>query len=336
MKWYPWLRAPFQQLISQYQAGRGHHALLVYALPEMGDDALIYAICRWLMCQHPQGHKSCGECHSCRLMQAGSHPDSYYIGLEKGKSTIGIDVIREMTEKLYSHSQQGGSKVVRIAQVDKLTEAAANALLKTLEEPPANTWFFLNCREPAHLPATLRSRCLSWHLSPPAESFSLAWLARETQQHPPEALTAALRLSGGAPAAALQLLEPALWKQREKLCDSLEKACDSGDMLTLLTEFNHENATHTVHWLCTLLMDAVKYQQGVSDGLSNNDRLPLVIKLTQHSSPALLHSLLYTWFHCRDTLLNVVGVNRELILTETLLTWERLLQPGTRIPSHPI
>ena len=335
MKWYPWLRSPFEQLIGQYQAGRGHHALLVYALPGMGDDALIYAICRWLMCQHPRGHKSCGECHSCQLMQAGTHPDSYYIGLEKGKSAIGIDTVREMTEKLYSYSQQGGNKVVRIAEADKLTEAAANALLKTLEEPPAKTWFFLSSREPAHLPATLRSRCLSWHLAVPDEAFSCAWLARETQL-PDEQLTAALRLSGGSPGAALQLLEPTLWKQRETLYDSLEKSCDSGNMLALLTEFNHSDVARSVHWLCALLIDAVKYQQGAGDRLSNHDRLPLVIKLTQQGSPALLHCLLRLWFQSRDTLLNVPGVNRELILTETLLTWERLMQPGTLLPSYPV
>lgn len=335
MKWYPWLRAPFEQLISQYQAGRGHHALLVYALPDMGDDALVYAICRWLMCQRPQGHKSCGECHGCQLMQAGTHPDSYHIVLEKGKSTIGIDAIRDLTEKLYSHAQQGGNKVVRIMEADKLTEAAANALLKTLEEPPAKTWFFLGSRERTRLPATLRSRCLSWHLAPPAESFSLAWLARESPLAP-EQLMAALRLCSGVPPAALQLLEPALWKQRDKLCDSLENACHTGDMLALFAQFNHDEAARTVHWLCVLLMDAVKYHQGITDGLANNDRLSLVIKLAQHNSPALLHSLLDAWFHCRETLLNVVGINRELVLTDTLLTWERLRQPGSMLPSHLI
>lgn len=70
MKWYPWLRPPFEQLVASYQAGRGHHALMVQALPGMGSDALIYALCRFLMCRQPEGHKSCGHCHSCQLMQA--------------------------------------------------------------------------------------------------------------------------------------------------------------------------------------------------------------------------------------------------------------------------
>ena len=70
MRWYPWLRPDFEKLVASYQAGRGHHALLIQALPGMGDDALIYALSRYLLCQQPQGHKSCGHCRGCQLMQA--------------------------------------------------------------------------------------------------------------------------------------------------------------------------------------------------------------------------------------------------------------------------
>lgn len=141
MKWYPWLRPDFEKLVASYQAGRGHHALLIQALPGMGDDALIYALSRYLMCQQPEGHKSCGQCRGCQLMQAGTHPDYYSLLPEKGKSTLGVDAVREVSEKLYEHSRLGGAKVVWIPDAAQLTDAAANALLKTLEEPPAQTWF---------------------------------------------------------------------------------------------------------------------------------------------------------------------------------------------------
>lgn len=136
MKWYPWLRPAYEQLVANHQAGRGHHALLVHALPGMGDDSLIYALGRWLMCQQPDGQKSCGQCRACQLMQAQTHPDYYLIEPEKGKATLGIDAIREVTEKLYDRARLGGAKVVWIKDAAQLTEAAANALLKTLEEPP--------------------------------------------------------------------------------------------------------------------------------------------------------------------------------------------------------
>jgi len=327
MKWYPWLRGPFEQILSQYQSGRGHHALLLHALPGMGDDALIYALSRWLMCQQPQGNKSCGQCRSCQLMQAGTHPDSYVIEPEKGKNSLGIDSIREITEKLYGHAQQGGAKVVWLTDAGQLTEAAANALLKTLEEPPANTWFFLGSREPERLPATLRSRCLYWYLSPPQEAFSLAWLAREISLDNTQ-LRAALRLSAGAPAAALDLLQPEHWKHRQALCEKLAQACSTKDMLAMLPVLNHEEATRRIQWLSSLLLDALKWQQGAGEWLANADMQPLVANLANSARPAVLQAILQGWFTCRESLLTVVGVNRELLITEQLLTWEQLMRPG--------
>lgn len=332
MKWYPWLRGPFEKILSQYQSGRGHHALLLHALPGMGDDALIYALSRWLMCQRPQGNKSCGQCRSCQLMQAGTHPDSYVIAPEKGKTSLGIDGIREITEKLYGHAQQGGAKVVWLTDAGLLTEAAANALLKTLEEPPANTWFFLGSREPARLPATLRSRCLYWYLPVPEESFSLAWLARETAQDGGQ-LRAALRLSAGAPAAALELLQPEKWAQRQALCEKLAEACSSKDLLAMLPVLNHEDATRRIHWLSSLLLDALKWQQGAGGWLTNDDMQPLIVSLANSARPAVLQAIVQGWFTCRESLLTVVGINRELLITEQLLTWERLMLPGAILPS---
>ncbi|HBY9531626.1 DNA polymerase III subunit delta' [Klebsiella aerogenes] len=333
MKWYPWLRPSFEQLVSGYQAGRGHHALLLQALPGMGGDALIYALCRFLMCRQPEGHKSCGHCHSCQLMQAGTHPDYYTLVPEKGKSALGIDAVRGITEKLYERARLGGAKVVWINDATLLTDAAANALLKTLEEPPENTWFFLACPEPARLLATLRSRCFSYHLTPPSEAWALGWLAREVTMSQ-EALLAALRLSANAPAAALELLQEANWAPRQQLCQALASTLTSGDWLSLLPVLNHEQAPVRLHWLASLLLDAQKRQQGITL-LSNPDAWTLVNQLAQTLSGPRLEAITRDVSACREQLLSVVGVNRELLLTERLLRWEHYLQPGAVLPvSH--
>jgi DNA polymerase-3 subunit delta' len=333
MKWYPWLRPPFEQLVTSYQAGRGHHALLLQALPGMGGDALLYALCRYLMCRQPEGHKSCGHCHSCQLMQAGTHPDYYMLVPEKGKSALGIDAVREVNEKLYERSRLGGAKVVWISDAALLTDAAANALLKTLEEPPENTWFFLACQEPARLLATLRSRCRLYHLAPPAESYGLAWLEREVTLEQ-NALLAALRLSANAPVAALELLEESRWAARQQLIQTLANALTGGDWLTLLPIFNHEQAAVRLHWLASLLLDAQKRQQGISL-LSNPDAWTLINQLAQALPASRLQAITQDVSACREQLLSVVGVNRELLLTERLLRWEHYLQPGAVLPvSH--
>lgn len=322
MEWYPWLNGSYRHLVGQYSAGRGHHALLLHAAPGNGDAALLYALSRWLICQQRNGEKSCGECHSCRLMLAGHHPDYHVLAPEKGKSSLGIEPIRQVIETLYSHAQQGGAKVVWLPQAELLTEAAANALLKTLEEPPGKTYFLLGCRDPSRLLATLRSRCFYWHLASPDEQFSLQWLNRQGEGDPTHRLTA-LRLNDGAPIAAEQLLQPERWQQRVTLCSTLASCLIQCDMLLLLAVLNHDDVAERLHWLCTLLVDAMKWQQGATHYVLNQDQLPLVQQLAAQFSAFSLQKTLQSWLNCRHQLLNIVAVNRELLLTEQLLGWEQ-------------
>lgn len=332
MRWYPWLRPPFEQLIGQYQAGRAHHALLLHALPGMGDDALIYALCRWLMCEHPDGNKSCGHCRGCQLMQAGTHPDYYVVTPEKGKSSLGIDPIRQVTEKLYSRAGRGGARIVWIPDAECLTEAAANALLKTLEEPPENCWFFLGCREPARLLITLRSRCLYWYLAPPDEAYGLAWLSREMPLDTTQ-LQTALRLSTGAPGEALRLLQPETWKRRTAVCTKLGEAIQQRDMLMLLPAINDDHGVTSLHWISTLLLDAMKWHQRGDRWLTNVDARQVVAVLCQIMSPTVIQAVLHHIFLCREQLNTVPGINRELLLTEMLLSWEQSMTPGAMLPA---
>lgn len=328
MRWYPWLRPDFEKLVASYQAGRGHHALLIQALPGMGDDALIYALSRYLLCQQPQGHKSCGHCRGCQLMQAGTHPDYYTLAPEKGKNTLGIDAVREVTEKLNEHARLGGAKVVWVTDAALLTDAAANALLKTLEEPPAETWFFLATREPERLLATLRSRCRLHYLAPPPEQYAVTWLSREVTMSQ-DALLAALRLSAGSPSAALALFQGDNWQARETLCQALAYSVPSGDWYSLLAALNHEQAR--LHWLATLLMDALKRHHGAAQ-VTNVDVPGLVAELANHLSPSRLQAILGDVCHIREQLMSVTGINRELLITDLLLRIEHYLQPGVVLP----
>ncbi len=324
MNWYPWLNGPYRQLITQYQGSRGHHALLMHAAKGMGEDALVYGLSRWLLCQHPEGEKSCGKCHSCNLMIAGNHPDWHVLTPEKGKNSLGVEPIRQLIETLYNFSQQGGAKVVWLPHAELLTEAAANALLKTLEEPPEQTYFLLGCHEPSQLLPTLRSRCFYWHLTTPDPALASQWIARQLQVAP-LAIQTALRLGEGTPLAALELLQPERWKQREQLCQQLIAGWQQRDLLSLLPQLNHDDAADRLFWLCSLLLDAIKNQQGAANYVINLDQQPLIAQLANGLSNSALQKNLQGWMHCRQQLLNIVGVNRELLLTEQLLEWESAL-----------
>lgn len=95
---------------------------------------------------------------------------------------------------------------------------------------------------------------------------------------------------------------------------------------------NSDDAAVRIHWLCSVLVDALKCQQGAGAWLTNDDQQTLVMSLAHSATPAMLQAILHDWFSCRESLLSVVGVNRELLLTEKLLTWERLMQPGALLP----
>ncbi|WP_342220849.1 DNA polymerase III subunit delta' [Candidatus Fukatsuia endosymbiont of Tuberolachnus salignus] len=321
MNWYPWLTIPYRQLISQCMTGRGHHALLLHDVGGNGADALIYGLSRWLICQQRKNEKSCGQCHSCRLMLASNHPDCHLLAVEKGKNSLGIDSIRQMIDKLHSHAQQGGSKIVVLPHIEFLTDIAASALLKTLEEPPEETYFLLRCHQPYRILPTLRSRCLYYYLASPNISLSLPWLTRRISAEPVAILTA-LKLSAGAPLEAERLLQPERWQRRSACCTMLVGALSSGDMLSLLPQLNHDDIDERLHWLISLLMDALKWQQGGSGFIVNQDQQSLVQLLARWGSLQTLLKLTDQWLHCRHRLLSIAGVNRELLLTEQLLNWE--------------
>ncbi len=321
MNWYPWLNAPYRQIIARYQDGRGHHALLIHALKGTGEDSLCYAISRWLICRQPEGLKSCGHCHSCQLMMAGNHPDFYRPEPEKGRTSLGVDSIRQVIDPLYNHAQQGGAKVVWLPDSESLTEQAANALLKTLEEPPDRTYFLLTCREPSRLLPTLRSRCLYRHLAPPDEAAGARWLSKQGIRAAEQARTA-LRLYNGAPLAALDILQPARWAERQGLCAGVAQALGHGDLLSLLPLLNKDKDDEPLYWLLTLLTDALKWQQGAAAFAANQDQLPLIGQLGSRYSPGTLHHQLHQWLECRRLWQTVSGINRELLLTNQLLNWE--------------
>ncbi len=136
-----------------------------------------------------------------RLLAAGTHPDlvALSFGLRKDgvtRSEIVVDQIRDLSQRLSMASQFGGWQVVTIDPADAMNAAAANALLKTLEEPTPSTLLALVADEPARLPATIRSRCQRIDFLVPSREAALEWLRAEGVQDAPAALEAA----GGNPA----------------------------------------------------------------------------------------------------------------------------------------
>ena len=157
---YPWVVPTYHKISQTFSEGLGHHALLIKADQGLGAERLFDALTTRIMCQTPD-NVACGHCHACHLMAAQSHPDFHVLASQEGKD-IGVDQVRAINEVVSQHAQQNGNKLVYIQDAERLTEAAANALLKTLEEPHPNTYFLLQTEPSSSLLATIYSRCQVW------------------------------------------------------------------------------------------------------------------------------------------------------------------------------
>jgi DNA polymerase-3 subunit delta' len=174
----------------------------------------------------------CGQCQDCRLFDAGTHPDfhvlttevesengrlpilseysnRYLDSKEREKKTkysrvIGVDQVRELIERFSTHAHISKSKVALVLPADCMNISAANALLKLLEEPPAGSVIVLATANPAHLPATIRSRCMVQNLGIPERREGITWLSQYLGQQNSET---ALDLASGAPVEAKRLAE---------------------------------------------------------------------------------------------------------------------------------
>jgi len=188
-----WFSDLYTSLISRYHARKLHHGLLFTGAKGIGKYHLAEQLSFTLLCKQPSISGPCGTCQSCHLRSAGNHPDFHILESEK---QLGVDKIREGIAKLSGTAQMGGNKVLLIPQADTMTEAAANALLKTLEEPTDNTYLVLITHSVNKLMPTILSRCEKHVLPLPTVQQSLNYLNEQGVQNVDEALLAAY---GNAP-----------------------------------------------------------------------------------------------------------------------------------------
>jgi DNA polymerase-3 subunit delta' len=162
-----WLKQYQQSFMQSYTQGRLPHALLVCGAQGSGKAQLAKFMSDFLICQHAGSSITapCHQCQGCRLNQSQTHPDLRYVTADGNSLTV--DQVRAVTSFLQQTAQIGQNKVVVFVDSEKMTESAANALLKTLEEPTAHTYLILLCQDLAAMLPTIVSRCHQLHIQPP-------------------------------------------------------------------------------------------------------------------------------------------------------------------------
>ncbi len=149
----------WQSLVQRARAARLPHALLFVGHDDAGQKQLADAFAHYLLCQTPDTLTPCGHCRACKLIQATTHPDIMRIEPEESGQMIKVDQIRQVVDFVNETSVLGGYRIIIINPASAMNINAANALLKSLEEPSSNTLFILISNESLRLPPTILSRC---------------------------------------------------------------------------------------------------------------------------------------------------------------------------------
>ncbi|WP_194755597.1 hypothetical protein [Aliidiomarina indica] len=204
---FPWIRPLWQQLSEASLAGTLAHGVGIEFQPELGSEQLLEQLSRLLLCQQPikdsKAIRACGQCKQCLLYKAGTHPDILRVAPEPGKQ-LGVDAIRKVGAFVQQRSAQGGNKVIQVLQADAMTLAAANSLLKTLEEPPADTFLIVSAAQFSLLLPTVRSRLMMFPMPRPDTAMLRTWFAELAPES--ELTSAMLNYAQKRPLTALQLL----------------------------------------------------------------------------------------------------------------------------------
>jgi len=172
----PWFEDACNEVNAALAAERLAHGLLIHEDPGAGGLEFARWVAQRVNCTVP-ARAPCGECQECRWIAADQHPDVTRLSPEGDSTQILIQSVRDLAADLALTSHGRGYKVAIVAPAEAMNHFAANALLKTLEEPPKRTLVLLVTSQPSRLLPTLRSRCSRLRLAGPSREKAAAYLA---------------------------------------------------------------------------------------------------------------------------------------------------------------
>jgi len=201
----PWQADAWAEVNHQLQNEQLPHALLLAGERYTGKARFALALARLLLCHSPADGMNCGKCHACALSASGGHGDTRWLEPEEKSRVIKIDQVREVVAFVNKTASFGQRKVIVITPADSMNSNAANALLKSLEEPASDTFLILVCHRVHGVPATIRSRCQIRRLPPPGVEAALDWLDKVTGERARSEQL--LEIAEGRPLLAEELYE---------------------------------------------------------------------------------------------------------------------------------
>lgn len=316
---HPWLEQHWAQLQARRSEGRLPHGLLFSGPGGIGKRQLAAAFAAALLCRRPaEDGQACGECEACRLIQAGTHPDLFLVSPLPEKQHIVVDQIRDLCASLALKSHAGGYQIATIVPAEQMNTAAANGLLKTLEEPSDNTLLILIAEQPGRLPATIRSRCQQVRFPIPAGSVSGPWLERQGGGAHADLL---LRLADGAPLRALELAQQDILTERRRwFGEWMDIIRGKAAPPTVAQRWVGDPELRPLYWLGSFVMDLIRLHNDSRERIKNIDMEDVLNEISELVPERDLHRRLDR-IQRAQSLAVQSGVNRQLLLEELLISW---------------
>ncbi len=315
----PWHHQHWSMLEAAIDRDHMHHALLIHGVMGLGKQRFVQRLVSMLLCEStaPATQRPCGKCRGCNLRAAGSHPDRLKLAPEENKTQIGIAQVRGLISETTLTSHYGGYRVIVITPADSLTLSAANALLKTLEEPPDRHVFILETERPTHLPVTLRSRCLSLLFSPPDSTQACDWLSSESS------LTVdwhfALEWTGGAPLAALEAAQASeftvIEERLKTIADLLQGRINP---VTIAEQWSKTGLTDCLNWQLRLLAQLMRRQVTAP----TLELFPTMQEIARRLDLQALNRIYEECMELRDAQMRKLNPNDRLALEGLAVTWQ--------------
>jgi DNA polymerase-3 subunit delta' len=330
---YPWQQDQWQQVSGMMQQQRLPHALIIGSVPGLGKLTFAKRLAAALLCQQPVNGNACGQCKSCQLLSANSHPDYKLMQPEEAGKAILVDQVRGIQHALATTAQQGGARVVVINGASDLNLNAANALLKQLEEPGDNSYFLLLHQWPKTVLPTVRSRCQLLDITMPTSEDAVSWLQQQLPDEDDSGNVAAklLQLANGGPLKALQLHASKAHELRHQMLVQLTAILRGKQSVVEVAQSWHKQPLEQMlSWWIEWLNDLVKLKMtGSTEHLKNPDIVKLLQAVAQRSNIVATYTLLEKITQQLSYINQRRNLNTQLVCEELLHQWYLLVRSDT-------
>ena len=296
------------------------HAFLITGRKGVGKDQLIRYLSSCVLCADDD-ELICGKCNSCKFSGLDNHPDFHEMQILPEKKLIGIPQVHDLRSKLYESSFLGRDKVAFLPNIEHISTDGLNALLKILEEPPANTFFFLSTSFLNQIPPTILSRCIEIKIKAPSTNETITWLS----DYPKGDVIKSLQLNDCLPFATKDFLDRGMINIREDFIEDISGIIKQGKNLISISDKwikDETSLTIKLEWMSLILRDAIKFNADQSIESLNEDTDKISKYLGEKTNIEKIYYLLSQTNSLWNLLSRDSNLRRDYQLNSLFINWE--------------